>query len=133
MKSASISSKQMPPAVEIARAIGAMPLSSIGTALINPARFSVDSEDSATPDPIAASCNRPIDVASESEVTALFEAAIKRFGRLDVLFNNAGRGAPPVPLEDLPLADWQAVVDVNLTGVFLCTQRAVRQMKAAIR
>ena len=47
-----------------------------------------------------------------------------------MLFNNAGRGAPPVPLEDLPLADWKAVVDVNLTGVFLCTQHAMRQMKA---
>jgi NAD(P)-dependent dehydrogenase (short-subunit alcohol dehydrogenase family) len=72
----------------------------------------------------------PADVTREAEVTALFEAAVKRFGRLDVLFNNAGRGAAPVPLDELPLADWQAVVDVNLTGVFLCTQHAMRQMKA---
>jgi NAD(P)-dependent dehydrogenase (short-subunit alcohol dehydrogenase family) len=70
------------------------------------------------------------DVTREAEVTALFEAAVKRFGRLDVLFNNAGRGAAPVPLEELSLADWRAVVDVNLTGVFLCTQHAMRQMKA---
>jgi NAD(P)-dependent dehydrogenase (short-subunit alcohol dehydrogenase family) len=70
------------------------------------------------------------DVTREADVTALFEAAIKRFGRLDVLFNNAGRGAAPVPLDEMPLADWQAVVDVNLTGVFLCTQHAMRQMKA---
>ena len=71
----------------------------------------------------------PADVSREPEVAALFEATVERFGRLDVLFNNAGRGAPPVPLEALSLADWQAVVDVNLTGVFLCTQHAVRQMK----
>jgi NAD(P)-dependent dehydrogenase (short-subunit alcohol dehydrogenase family) len=72
----------------------------------------------------------PADVADEGQVAALFKAATERFGRLDVLFNNAGRGAAPVPLEDLSLADWRAVVDVNLTGVFLCTQQAVRQMKA---
>jgi len=72
----------------------------------------------------------PADVTQEGEVTALFEATAKRFGRLDVLFNNAGRGASPVPLEELSLADWRAVVDVNLTGVFLCTQHAMRQMKA---
>jgi NAD(P)-dependent dehydrogenase (short-subunit alcohol dehydrogenase family) len=72
----------------------------------------------------------PADVADEGQVAALFKAATERFGRLDVLFNNAGRGAAPVPLEDLSLADWRSVVDVNLTGVFLCTQQAVRQMKA---
>ncbi len=72
----------------------------------------------------------PADVADETAVAALFETTITAFGRLDVLFNNAGRGAPPVPLEDLSVAAWRAVVDVNLTGVFLCTQRAVRQMKA---
>jgi NAD(P)-dependent dehydrogenase (short-subunit alcohol dehydrogenase family) len=72
----------------------------------------------------------PADVADEGQVAALFKSATERFGRLDVLFNNAGRGAAPVPLEDLSLADWRAVVDVNLTGVFLCTQQAMRQMKA---
>jgi NAD(P)-dependent dehydrogenase (short-subunit alcohol dehydrogenase family) len=72
----------------------------------------------------------PADVADEDAVAALFETTIAAFGRLDVLFNNAGRGAPPVPLEDLPPSAWRAVVDVNLTGVFLCTQHAVRQMKA---
>ncbi len=72
----------------------------------------------------------PADVADEAQVEALFDAAIGAFGRLDILFNNAGRGAPPLPIEDLPLAAWKAVVDVNLTGAFLCARRAVRQMKA---
>ena len=53
-----------------------------------------------------------------------------RFGRLDLLFNNAGIGAPPVPLEDLTFEQWRTVVDVNLTGAFLCTQEAFRLMKA---
>ena len=52
------------------------------------------------------------------------------FGRLDLLFNNAGTGAPPIPLEDLTFEQWQTVVDVNLTGVFLCTQHAFRLMKS---
>ena len=70
------------------------------------------------------------DVADEAQVADLFSAAAARFGRLDVLFNNAGRGAPPVPFEDLSVAAWRAVVDVNLTGAFLCAQQAVRLMKA---
>ncbi len=72
----------------------------------------------------------PADVTDEAQVAALFAAAVSRFGRLDVLFNNAGRGAAPIPLEELSLGAWRAVVDVNLTGVFLCTQAAIRQMKA---
>ena len=71
----------------------------------------------------------PADVAEPASITALFDAAIARFGRLDVLFNNAGRGAAPAAFEDIALADWRAVVDVNLTGAFLCAQAAVRQMK----
>ncbi|MFC3069460.1 SDR family oxidoreductase [Phenylobacterium soli] len=70
------------------------------------------------------------DVADADSVARLFEAVTARFGRLDLLFNNAGTGAPPVPLEDLPLEAWKRVVDVNLTGAFLCTQAAFRVMKA---
>jgi NAD(P)-dependent dehydrogenase (short-subunit alcohol dehydrogenase family) len=69
------------------------------------------------------------DVADETAVQALFEAVQAWRGRLDLLFNNAGGGAPPVPLEDLPLEAWKRVVDVNLTGAFLCTQAAFRLMK----
>jgi NAD(P)-dependent dehydrogenase (short-subunit alcohol dehydrogenase family) len=54
---------------------------------------------------------------------------VERFGRVDLLFNNAGTGAPPAPLEDVPLEQWRRVIDTNLTGVFLCTQAAFRQMK----
>lgn len=70
------------------------------------------------------------DVVDEASVVALFDAAVQRFGRVDVLFNNAGTGAPPVLLEDLTLAQWQSVVDVNLTGMFLCLRQAFRVMKA---
>ena len=72
----------------------------------------------------------PTDVGDAGAVAALFEATRATFGRLDLLFNNAGTGAPPVPLEDLTLAQWQRVVDANLTGAFLCTQQAFRLMKA---
>eukprot|EP00756_Hemistasia_phaeocysticola_P057713 Hpha_TRINITY_DN34321_c0_g1::TRINITY_DN34321_c0_g1_i1::g.109648::m.109648 len=72
------------------------------------------------------------DVTKEGDVDALFEAAKRRFGRVDVLFNNAGSGAPPLPLEDLPLSDWQRVVDVNLTALFLCSRAAFRVMKSQV-
>ncbi|MFL5296484.1 MAG: SDR family oxidoreductase [Phenylobacterium sp.] len=70
------------------------------------------------------------DVSDPASVTALFEAVQARFGRLDLLFNNAGTGAPPVPLEELKVEHWKRVVDINLTGAFLCTQAAFRLMKA---
>ena len=69
------------------------------------------------------------DVGDPASVDALFAKTKETFGRLDFLFNNAGIGAPPVGIEDLPFAQWKAVVDTNLTGSFLCTQGAVRMMK----
>ena len=72
----------------------------------------------------------PADLTRADSVAALFDFVRARFGRLDLLFNNAGTGAPPVLLEDLTLEQWRSVVDTNLTGVFLCIQQAFRIMKA---
>lgn len=71
----------------------------------------------------------PADVSDPASVQALFQATTDEFGRLDVLFNNAGIGAPPVPLEELTIEKWKQVVDVNLTGAFLCIREAFRIMK----
>ncbi|MFG1239952.1 SDR family oxidoreductase [Xanthobacter autotrophicus DSM 597] len=70
------------------------------------------------------------DVTVPESVHALFAATVEKFGRVDLLFNNAGTGAPAIPLEDLTFAQWQQVVATNLTGPFLCTQEAFRVMKA---
>jgi NAD(P)-dependent dehydrogenase (short-subunit alcohol dehydrogenase family) len=72
----------------------------------------------------------PADVTDPASVQALFARAREAFGRVDLLFNNAGAGAPAVPLEDLTDEQWRRVVDVNLTGVFLCTREAFQVMKA---
>ena len=72
----------------------------------------------------------PTDVANPASVKALFAKTKEVFGRLDVLFNNAGVGAPPVLLEDLTYDQWKAAVDINLTGPFLCTQEAFKLMKS---
>jgi len=77
----------------------------------------------------AATLVQPTDVADEASVDALFAATKARFGRLDLLFNNAGTGAPPTPLEDHSIEHWRRVVDINLTGAFLCTRAAFRLMK----
>lgn len=69
------------------------------------------------------------DVTDAASIRNLFARTKEAFGRLDVLFNNAGIGAPRVPLEDLPLEAWKAVVDTNLTGSFICTQEAFKIMK----
>ena len=71
----------------------------------------------------------PTDVTDPAAVNALFARAGEVFGRVDVLFNNAGVNAPPVPLEDLAVEDWRRVIDTNLTGAFLCAQAAYRMMK----
>lgn len=72
----------------------------------------------------------PTNVGDPEAVSALFRKTMERFGRLDLLFNNAGSGAPAIPLEDLTYEQWKTVVDVNLTGAFLCTQEAFRIMKS---
>jgi NAD(P)-dependent dehydrogenase (short-subunit alcohol dehydrogenase family) len=72
----------------------------------------------------------PTDVGDPKSVAALFAAVKSKWNRLDVLFNNAGMGAPPVPMEDLTYEQWTNVVNANLTGAFLCTQEAIRIMKA---
>ncbi len=81
--------------------------------------------DERTPDTLVV----PTDVSDQESVANLFSRVGDEFGRLDLLFNNAGIGAPGVLLEDLTVEQWQAVVDVNLTGSFLCTQEAFRMMK----
>jgi NAD(P)-dependent dehydrogenase (short-subunit alcohol dehydrogenase family) len=72
----------------------------------------------------------PTDVGDPESVRALFAKTKDTFGRLDLLFNNAGIGAPPVPMEELPFEKWKAVVDINLTGSFVCTQEAIKIMKS---
>jgi NAD(P)-dependent dehydrogenase (short-subunit alcohol dehydrogenase family) len=72
----------------------------------------------------------PADVGDEAQVDAAFAQLRERFGRLDLLFNNAGIGAPPVPVDELSVAQWRAVVDTNLTGSFLCARAAFGLMKS---
>ncbi|MEZ5866938.1 MAG: SDR family oxidoreductase [Geminicoccaceae bacterium] len=69
------------------------------------------------------------DVGDAESVAALFEACAERFGRLDVLFNNAGVGSPPVPMDELPLEQWKKVVDANLNGAFYCSREAFGMMR----
>jgi NAD(P)-dependent dehydrogenase (short-subunit alcohol dehydrogenase family) len=69
------------------------------------------------------------DVTDPASVAALFKAAVERFGRVDLVFNNAGSNAPPVNVEDLSFEQWKAVIDTNVTGVFLCTREAFKVMK----
>ena len=71
----------------------------------------------------------PTDVTDEASVRSLFEATVQRYGRVDLLFNNAGIGAPPVDIDALELEAWNKVLAVNLTGAFLCTREAFRVMR----
>lgn len=70
-----------------------------------------------------------VDVTDSHAVDTLFNAVREKFGRLDVLFNNAGTNAPPIPMEEMAVEDWQSVIDVNLTGSFLCARAAMAMMK----
>ncbi|MET0692453.1 MAG: SDR family oxidoreductase [Propionibacteriaceae bacterium] len=74
----------------------------------------------------------PADVTDEESVRSLFATTVERHGRLDLLFNNAGTGGPPRDLDQVPLAEWQAVVDVNLTGAFLCLREAFGVMRRQV-
>jgi NAD(P)-dependent dehydrogenase (short-subunit alcohol dehydrogenase family) len=91
----------------------------------------LEASASVLPDPSRA-LTVPTDVRDPSSVDHLFEVVERSRGRVDLLFNNAGVGAPAVPLEDLSFEQWSAVVDTNLTGTFLCTQAAIRLMKRQV-
>lgn len=72
---------------------------------------------------------QPTDVSNEPSVQNLFKSTSERYGRVDVLFNNAGIAYPPIPLDEIELSQWQEMIDINLTGAFLCTREAYRAMK----
>ena len=113
----------------IGRAV-ALALAGEGYAVTLAGRRAEALEETASLAPGKAMLVVPTNVADVQSVDAAFARTKEKLGRLDLLFNNAGTGAPPVPLENLTLAQWQAVVDTNLTGPFLCTQAAFRIMKA---
>ena len=113
----------------IGRAV-ALALAEGGYAVVLAGRRAEALAETAALAPGKAMLSVPTNVADSAAVAALFARVKDEFGRLDLLFNNAGTGAPPVAMEDLTLAQWQAVVDVNLTGPFLCTQQAMKLMKA---
>ena len=107
----------------------ALALAQAGYAVALAGRRAAPLEETAAEMVGAAALVVPTDVADPASVEALFAATKETFGRLDLLFNNAGLGAPAVPLEELSVEKWQLVIDVNLTGAFLCTQAAIRLMK----
>ena len=113
----------------IGRAV-ALAFAGAGYAVVLGGRRARALEETAALAPGRAMLSVPTDVSDAAQVAALFGEVKTKFGRLDVLFNNAGTGAPPVPMEELTPAQWQAVVDVNLSGAFYCTQQALKLMKA---
>src|SRR5437867_3879770 len=114
----------------IGRAV-ALALQSAGYSLVLAGRRAAELEKTAALAPSSGqTLSVPTDVSKPAEVQALFARTKEAFGRLDVLFNNAGTSAPGVPMEDLTYEQWSAVVGVNLTGAFLCAQEAIKLMKA---
>ena len=108
----------------------ALALAKDGYAVVLAGRRADKLEETAKEAGNAQTLSVPTDVSDPESIKALFARTKKEFGRLDLLFNNAGIGAPAVPMEELPLETWRKVVDTNLTGVFVCTQEAVKIMKA---
>jgi NAD(P)-dependent dehydrogenase (short-subunit alcohol dehydrogenase family) len=108
----------------------ALALAADGFAVVLAGRRSDKLDETAKEAGNAKTLSVPTDVADVESIQALFARVKKEFGRLDLLFNNAGIGAPAVPMEELPIETWKKVVDTNLTGVFVCTQEAVKIMKA---
>jgi len=108
----------------------ALALMKAGYAVVLAGRRKDKLDEVAAEGPQGKSLAVPTDVADPASIKALFAKVKDSFGRLDVLFNNAGIGAPAVPMEDLPIETWKKVVDTNLTGPFVCTQEAIRIMKA---
>jgi NAD(P)-dependent dehydrogenase (short-subunit alcohol dehydrogenase family) len=101
-----------------------------GYAVVLAGRRAAALHETAASAPAQATMVVPTDVTDAASVAALFDEIRHRFGRLDLLFNNAGTFAPAMPLEDVPVALWKSVLDTNLTGAFLCTQQAFKLMKA---
>src|SRR5262245_37276294 len=115
---------------EIGRATALALLNDVHTVVLAGRRAEALQETAARAGAGARTLVIPTDVSDPASVHALFEKTKQTFGRLDLLFNNAGTNVPPAPLEDLTLEQWRRVVDVNLTGAFLCTQEAFRLMKS---
>jgi NAD(P)-dependent dehydrogenase (short-subunit alcohol dehydrogenase family) len=113
----------------IGRAV-AVALAKDGYRVVLAGRRRAELDETARQAPEGSSLVVPTDVSDAGAVAALFAVAKEKFGRLDLLFNNAGFGARPVPLEELEPSEWRSVVDVNLNGTFFCTQQAFKLMKA---
>jgi NAD(P)-dependent dehydrogenase (short-subunit alcohol dehydrogenase family) len=112
----------------VGRAVAAS-LAAAGFACVLAGRRAAPLEETAAMLDAAPTLLVPTDVGDAAAVRALFDRALERFGRVDLLFNNAGIGAPPVPVDELDTAQWDAVVRVNLSGAFYCAREAFRVMR----